>query len=668
MTLSRMCIRSVGYAMSAVLLAIGLGAVAATALILVVAQDLPKLPQPLSRITDLPRTEIFAATGEQLMTLGGTDPVPLSQVSPYFINAIVATEDHRFWDHYGVDKLRTLKALYITLARPGRIQGASTITQQLAKNLFFSFEQSWQRKFREMLVAFQIEASSSKQEILHVYINQIHFGAGAQGIERAARIFFDKPASELDLGEAALLAGLPKSPTRYNPFRHYDRALARRAVVLRRMAAEGLIDSQELKEALESRPVLSTGRTGAKTGSYFIDALLADLVDKYGEEVVYHGGIKVTATLDSRLQANAETAVSSGLERLDGLMGLDAAARVRPQGALVAVETSTGAVKAMVGGRDYARTEFNRAVSSRRQPGSGFKPFVYYTALKTLGMHGATVMEDRPVSIRVAGSPDWSPDNFNNSWQGPMVLKNALTHSVNSVAAQLIELTGPAAVVETAAACGITSPLEPVYSLALGTSGVAPLEMASAFATFASGGVRHKPFLFWRIEDAQGRVIDETFVRGDQVLDPAVTYQVLDMMVSVIDSGSAASVKRSGFTRPAAGKTGTTDGYNDAWFTGFTPSLSVSVWAGFDRQQALRTRGGNGISGGMAAAPIWADFMTAALKNEPERDFPIPDGLRFVDADAVTGCAASFGSRNGVVRVPLRSGQTLCSIRSGGDR
>ncbi len=603
-----------------------------------IAGDLPKLPSPLSRIIETPQSLIYAADGQVLIALGQKTSVSLDMVSPDFLNAIVATEDHRFFEHHGVNKLRTLKALYITLFKPGKIQGASTITQQLAKNMFFSFEKTWQRKFKEMLVAFQIEKSNTKEQILEAYVNQIHFGAGAQGVEKAARMFFDKAALDLTLPEASLLAGLPKSPAQYNPFRHYERALARRRVVLNRMAAAGFISDQAAAEADAVRPKLHDGRRDARTGSYFLDTMIQKLVKTYGEDVVYHGGIKVYSTLDSRLQSDARVSVKEGLGRLDKLMGLEGDAPEKPQAALVAIDTASGAVKAMVGGRDYYASEFNRAVSSRRQAGSGFKPFLYYAAFRDRQFHPASLFQDRPVNIPVAGAPDWHPKNFEKTYKGPMILKQALISSVNTIAAQVVADVGPDAVVDVAKSCGVKSPMKPVYSVALGTSEVRVMDMAAGFATLATLGVRHDPFLFWRVEDARGRVIFEQIVKDRRVLDPATAYQVVDMMEGVVDAGSGRGVRRLGFKRPAAGKTGTTDNYNDAWFTGFTPSLCVSVWTGFDQKKKLKDKNGRGVTGGRGAVPIWTLFMLRAMNGEPERDFRIPEDIRFETVAVATGC------------------------------
>lgn len=636
------------------------GIFAVTLLVLHVASDLPKLPGDLSRIIETPQSLVYDVSGKVVMRLGERESVPLARVSPDFIDAIVATEDHLFFQHHGINKLRTLKALYVTLFKPGRVEGASTITQQLAKNLFFSFEQSFSRKFKELLVSFQIEATHSKAEILEVYINQIHFGAGAQGVEKAADTFFGKSAKDLTLPEAALLAGLPKSPSAYNPFRHMDRALKRRQVVLQRMTETGYITADQAAGAAAVIPALNREKRDARSGSYFLDALIRALVDAYGENVVYRGGIRVHATLDSRLQELAKTSLRQGLDQLDQEMGVAGTDVPRPQGALVAIEPATGAVQALVGGRDYFDSEFNRATQARRQAGSGFKPFVYYTAFDMAGLHPGSVMTDRPVTIPVAGAPDWQPKNFERGFQGDMVLKTAMTRSVNTIAAQLVQLTGPEAVIQTARKCGIDSPLQDVFSIALGTGGVTPLEMAASFSVFASLGYRHDPFLFWRVEDAYGRVLFEHLVQEHPVLDPGTAYQVVDMMKAVVETGSGRRVRDHGFTRPCAGKTGTSSNFRDAWFTGFTPALCTSVWVGFDRQARLADKNGVGITGGRGAAPIWARFMRQATADEPERNFPVPEEIRFETIDPETGCPVDDPVPGAGIVVAVKKGQALC--------
>jgi 1A family penicillin-binding protein len=655
-------LRTVFYMMLAL---VSIAALIGIGMFFIALQDLPRVPDPLSRIIETPPTEIYAATGERIMVIGGREAVPLSKVSTHFIQAVLATEDHRFWEHHGVDKLRTLKALWVTLFAPGRIEGASTITQQLSKNLFFSFKRSYMRKFRELLVALQIEAQYSKREILEAYINQIPMGVGAHGIEQASRTFFRKPAIELTLAESALLAGLPKSPTRYNPYLHYDRAKGRQRVVLSRMVAVGYITRAQAESASRDALNLRPSPSGAQTGSYFLDMVVKSLEERYGPEVIYHGGLKVTTTLDPQLQTWAVESLQEGLARLERMLGVDEQAEygrfgevVRPQGALVAVETNSGAIKAMIGGRSYVETEYNRAIQNNRLPGSGFKPFLYYTALETLGINPATVFVDRPVTIPVVGAEDWTPSNFGLKHEGPMILKRALVQSVNSIAAQLVERTGPEAVIRTAHRCGIESHLEPVYSLALGTSGVSPLEMASSFATFANGGIRHEPFWIWRVEDALGRVLEEHIISGERSLDASIVYQLVDLMRGVIDEGTGSVIRRLGFDLPAAGKTGSTDGYYDAWFTGFTPTLSTSVWVGYDQGEGLRDTQGLGITGGRGAAPIWANFMIKATQGEPPREFAIPPDIRFETVNTITGRAATESTLN-TMRVALREGQSI---------
>jgi len=622
----------------------------------VLLDQLPRVPDPLSRIIERPPTEIYAATGERVLVLGGREAVPLNRISPRFIEAVVAVEDHRFWSHHGIDKIRLTKAFLDGLLPNKRIRGTSTITQQLAKNLFFSLDRSPKRKFLEALVAFQIESKYSKEDILQAYINNTSFGVNALGIEQASRSFFGKPAFDLTLAEASLLAGLPQSPSAYNPYRHMDRAKTRQRDVLGRMVAVGYITRQEADDAFEAslvlRPRQATGR-----GGYFLDAVIRDLEDRYGPEVVYNGGLRVTTTLDIQLQQWGTEAIQKGVARLAAEIGSTEAdsetAENALQAALAAVDVNSGAVKAMVGGTDYLKSEYNRA-RAVRQPGSGFKPFVYYTAMDSLGLTPATVVEDKRVTVPVKGAPDWTPRNFSRKFEGPMILKRALLDSVNTIAAQLIVRVGPDKVIETARKCGITSELKPYYSIALGSSEVSPLEMASAYSVFASGGKRYEPFWIWRVEDYTGRVLEEHIVTGINTLDPATVYQLVDMMQGVVDHSTV--IRSKGFTLPAAGKTGTTDDSTNAWFTGFTPSLSVSIWTGYEYPKPLRDKNGVGFTGSRAASPIWADFMLKATRGEPAREFTVPLDIHFETVDERTGYLVDEGSPNSL-RVAMKPGQ-----------
>ena len=416
-----------------------------------------------------------------------------------------------------------------------------------------------------------------------------------------------------------------------------------------------MISRQEAEEASAAASDLRAQARSLRVDSYFLDAVMKSLEETYTPEVVYHGGLRVYTTLDVGMQQQAEAALQEGITGLESQMAVAGGATDSLteddnglQGALVAVEVNTGAVKALVGGRDFFQTPYNRALQNHRQPGSGFKPFLYYGALERLGKTPADLMVDQPVSIPVAGKPPWKPRNFERSYKGPMVLKKAFTASVNTVAAQLVEALGPEAVVQTARRCGITSPLGPVYSVALGTFGVSPLEMAAAYATFAAGGVSHPPYWIRRVEDVSGRVLEEHIITGERVLNESITYQLVDMMAGVIDEGTGNVVRRMGFTLPAAGKTGTTNDHNDAWFTGFTPTLSASVWVGFDRGQGMRDKNGAGVTGGRGAAPIWAQFMKAATQGEPPRAFMAPPDIYFKKVNPDTGSAAGFWTRNPV--------------------
>jgi len=648
------------------LLVSGLAAVLLVGVFSLALKDLPRVPEPLSRIIETPPTEIIAATGERVLILGGRETVPLNRVAPGFLQAVIATEDHRFWEHHGINKIRILKAIWVTLFEPGKIQGASTITQQLSKNLFFSFKRSYVRKFQELFVALQIESQYTKREILEAYVNQIPFGVGALGVEQASRTFLDKSAIDLNLAEAALLAGLPKSPTRYNPYLYYERAKKRQRTVLQRMVAAGYVTQEQADNAFAYELVLRQKPAGVRSGSHYLDMVIKYLEERYGPEVVYHGGLKITTTLDSQLQSLTVAALQKGLHDLERDLGVPAGAElphasetIRPQGAMVVVDTTTGAVKALAGGRDYFESEYNRAIQSNRLPGSGFKPFLYYAAFEKLNLNPAAVIVDKPVVIPVVGAQDWAPQNFEQRFEGPVVLKRAFTRSINTIAAQLVELVGPQEVIKTARRCGIKSDLAPVYSVALGTSGVSPLEMASSFAVFASGGIYYEPYWVSRVEDAYGRVLEEHIVSGKKVLDKSIVYQIVDMMRGVIDEGTGSVIRRMGFEFPAAGKTGTTDGYKDAWFTGFTPTLSASVWVGFDRDISLRSSHGGGFTGSRAAAPIWAEFMRKATEGEPHREFPIPDDIHFEQVDPVSGCRAGAHTQDSI-RVALRKGQSVC--------
>jgi len=647
-------------ALLAILLGCAFGVIAGI-VVLSVESQLPQLPEQLEEIAMSPPTEIYGIDGSILTVLGGRQQVPLSRISPYFQNAVVAAEDKNFWKHGGLDKMALLRAMYRNLRKFRVVQGGSTITQQLAKNMFFSLKQDWHRKIKDMLMALQIERRFSKEEILEAYCNQSYFGARAFGVEAAAQTYFSKHADRLTLAEASLLAGLPNSPSRYNPYVNPDEAKARQRFVLSRMVVQQMITQEESDSAFNDSLVFRPMYRGMQRGSYFVDYVLRQLEGELGRDVTYHGGLKIYTTLNLRYQRAAEEAVAQGIKDLDDWTGdakkdsmLD---EDKIQAALVSIDPGTGAIVAMVGGRNYEQSEYNRAVSTRRLPGSGFKPFLYLAATDSRGFTPKSVFVDSAVVFDIRGSKPWRPENFDGRYHGPMVLKEAFAFSINIVAAKLIYRVGPEAVVEAAHKLGIKSRLDPNLSLALGTSPVAPLEMASAFGTIANGGTYYEPLSILRVEDRTGNILMEHFFSGTRVYDPETLYPLLDMMKAVVDRGTAWTIRRLGFNAPAAGKTGSTNDYKDAWFTGFTPNLSTSVWVGYDQKREIRDTMRRGITGGRGAAPIWARYMTQVTEGQPSRDFPIPKGIRFELVDVRTGKSPNSATAD-TVQVALRDEET----------
>jgi len=598
--------------------------------------DLPQLPDKLETINlNLP-TELYSVDGKRIQIIGQRRPVNLTDISSWFLKAIVAVEDHNFYRHRGLDHLGLLRALLSNI-KEGRVrQGGSGITQQLSKNLFFSFERNWVRKIKELFIALQLEASFSKEQILEAYCNQIYFGNGAYGVEEASRTYFDARSKDLTLIQAALLAGLPNSPNNANPFSNLDRAMKRTRHILNRMVQLSMISEAQKNQALKSDLQLATPEKETDSNLYFVNHVMKQLEENYGREFVYFGGLKVYTTLDARLQKIAEKAAQAHLDNLEKQM------TVRPgkdslQVALVAIENKGGAVRVMLGGRDFSRSQFNRAVSNNRLPGSSFKPFVYFTAMEQLGYSPATVVVDEPIAFPIQGGDPWEPQNFSNAFAGDLVLKKALMRSINGVAAQLIDAVGPEEVIKTARKFGFKSPLGKNLSLALGTSPVSPLELAGAYSVIANLGIYNKPYMIRRIEDYDGNRLYEHFYGGVQRFPEKSIYPLLDMMKGVIEGGTGRVVRRMKFRHPAAGKTGTTNSFKDAWFNGFTKDLSASVWVGYDDNDPMIKKRGKGLTGAGAAAPIWTYFMQKALEGKDRVHFPKPEGIRIESIDPKTG-------------------------------
>ncbi|MGQ0570737.1 MAG: transglycosylase domain-containing protein, partial [Armatimonadota bacterium] len=485
--------------------------------------DISRLYAPPSQAT-----RIYAADGELIASLfrENRQIVPLTSIPPVLRQAVLAIEDERFYSHRGVDPRGIARALWRNVREGELVEGGSTITQQLARNLFLSQERVVSRKVAEILLALEIERRLTKEEILERYLNQVYFGQGAYGVEMAARVYFGKSVKTVSVPEAALLAGLIRAPSIYSPYRNFALAKKAQVIVLSRMAALGSISTEEAAKARAAKialaPASNAGLAGIRA-PYFVSFVLPRLIEVYGEDLVYKGGLQVHTTLDPRLQAVAEKAVRAGIgtaERRKLNVG---------QAALVAVDPNTGAVRAMIGGMDFASSQFNRAWQARRQPGSAFKVFVYTTAIAS-GVPPTRILHDSPVTYKIRGSRDWSPKNYDRTYSGPVTLRRAIERSINIPAAKMTHELGPAKVVETARTMGIESPLEPHLSIALGSGDVTPLEMAAAFATLANGGLRVQPLSITKVTDAKGKVLEEHRPRRQVGVAPDVAYIMTDLL------------------------------------------------------------------------------------------------------------------------------------------
>ncbi len=603
---------------------------------------LPQLPDQLHDLSLSTPTEIYSDSGELIIVLANRQEVKLSQISPHFIDAILAMEDTEFHKHHGLNKKGLLRAIFTHLITMKRSGGGSSITQQLAKNLYFTFDRSWSRKIKDALLACQIEQRYSKNEILEAYCNQIDMGSNSYGVEQASQTYFAKHADELTLAEAAFLSNLTRWPTRYNPYRNYDDAKERQRIVLLRMFKAGFISKEEMDMAYAEPLNLQRLNLFWGKASYFLDHI-KNLVEKeYSPEVLSYGGLKIYTTLDTRLQNIAQAAVRDELKKLDERLGFkeyDLASIEEKkhyiQAALVSMDPRTGKVKAMVGGRDFSVSQFNRSISNNRQAGSSFKPFLFLAAIDQGKYTPASIVVDSAVTFEY-DRQKWSPSNFDNTFSGPITLKTALSKSRNVVAAKVIFDITPERTVNYAKMMGVKSSLSATPSLALGTSGVSPLEMCSAYCPFANGGISREPLIIKYIENSQGNTLNEFSNRSNQVVDPQSIYLVLDMLREVVETGSGRKVRTLGFRRPAAGKTGTTNDAKDAWFVAFTPDLVTAVWVGFDDNRPIKDKNNLELSSAIAI-PIWTQFMENAHRGERHRNFPIPEGIIFVYVDPKTG-------------------------------
>ncbi|MBI3783197.1 MAG: PBP1A family penicillin-binding protein [Deltaproteobacteria bacterium] len=663
--------------------------------------------------------------------------VPIDRIPMLIRNAFIAAEDDQFYTHKGVDPVSILRAFANNIVAGGKVQGGSTITQQVVKQLLLSPKKSYERKLKEVLLAIRLEQQLSKDDILSLYLNHIYLGSGAYGVAAAANEYFGKPIDKLSVAEAALLAGLPQAPSKYSPFKHWPRARARQHYVLERMAAVGFITPAEADLAMREPIALASRKGSFVAAQYYVEHVRRMLDERFGDSALYQLGLRVQTAVDLRLQTAAEAALRDGLREIEarqhydgtlrhlepgeidafiqeqrrllhgrplergktyeaivrgtsgrgtarlqigpfhGVLVADPAPtghathrngdvlRVRVadgsatdpqgnanytfersgelalQGAAIVIDPRSGDIKAMVGGTDFDGSQFNRATQAARQPGSAFKPLVYAAAFDDK-FTPASVIVDAPVSF-----PDnngvWTPHNYENRFFGPTTLREALTFSRNVPTVKLAQQLGIKRLVTFIKSIGIHSPLPPNLSLALGSSEVTLLDLTAVYTAFANKGMHAEPRFITKITDSQGNLIDDIEPRLDPVLSPETAYIVTSILQDVIQRGTGRRAHEIG--RPAAGKTGTTNDMNDAWFVGYTPQLLAGFWVGFDEKRTL----GKGETGGRAVAPIWLRFMRRALEDEPILDFDVPSGISFVPVEPTTGHRTNPGMAGAIL-------------------
>lgn len=573
--------------------------------------------------------------------------IRLSEMPPLLPKAFVSAEDGRFYQHGGVDGWSVLRAVFNNLRSGRRAQGGSTITQQVARALLLTPEKTYIRKLREAVLAYRIDRVLSKEQILHLYLNQIYLGEGAYGVEAAARAYFGKPARMLDLSEISLLAGLPQAPSRYSPLLDLKSAKVRQRYVLNRMAEDGYITPEEARVAYGREESAHRELPTDPKEGYFLEAVRQYVEERYGTERLLTGGLTIRVTMDRELQAAAVLAVERGVA---AWRQRHPAASDFPQGALVALEAKSGRILALVGGRNFQGSQFNRALQARRQPGSVFKPIIYAAALQG-SFTPASLLNDQPLALPGAAGEVWRPSNYDGKFMGPITLRTALVHSRNIVTIKLLQELGVGPVIKLAADLGISAPLSANLSLALGTSGVSLLEMTGAYQVFANGGTYLAPMMIESVSDRQGRILEKSGVgHPRRVLPNTVAYQLTNLLQGVIKEGTGRQA--DGLEGESAGKTGTTDKNTDAWFIGYTPELVAGVWLGFDRGVHL----GEDETGGHAAAPVWLDFMREAMRVRPPvvLNFLVPEGVVLLPVPQEKGKNMAGGDSSGLPSAFIR--------------
>ncbi len=565
--------------------------------------------------------------------------VSLDRIPNHLIQAFVAGEDARFFQHKGLDYVAIFRAFVRNFFSGEIVQGGSTITQQVVKSLLLSPEKSFARKIREAILAYRIEKYLTKEEILFLYLNQIYLGHGAYGVAAAAESYFAKTIEDLNIAESAVLAGLPQAPSKYSPYHHPQLAKKRQVYILNRMVQEGFISPSEASKAAQTPYlILSKEKPSLEKASHFVEYIRRYLEEKYGKDALYKDGLQVFSAIDLRFQDTAQEAVVAGLKEVEK-RGKYPSSEIplTPEGALICFDLETGYVKAMVGGKDYRKSQFNRVTQGRRQTGSAFKPIVYASALDK-GFTAASIIVDSPIVFEW-GDQKWKPKNFEGNFSGPTTLRNALTHSVNIVTVKIAQEVGIEYIRDYAQKLGISSPLHNTLSMALGSSSISLYELTKAYSVFANKGNLFKPIFIKKILDRNGNLLEENvplsyfeeFPEQEQIITPQTAFLITHLLEGVVQHGTGWRARSLG--RPVAAKTGTTDQFMDAWFIGYTPELITGVWVGFDEERSL----GENETGARAASPIWVNFMSRILKDKPKKDFPIPEGIEFIKIDPKTG-------------------------------
>lgn len=633
--------------------------------------DLEEYTPPIS-------SKIFDVNNNQIgeFTMEKREVIPLENIPRNMVNSIIAMEDTAFFNHPGISVKGTLRAVLTDIVKGKRAQGGSTITQQLAKTLYLTRKKEIIRKLREYILALQIEHRFSKQEILQLYLNQIWFGEGAYGIKEAARTYFGKNVSELSLSDCALLTAQIAAPSRFNPFSYPERAKNRRNTVLMRMYEEGFITKEEYDGAkLDPLPEEKTHRP-LTAAPYFVEYVRRQLEPRYGVDMLWKGGLKIYTTLDLNAQTKSEEIMEKHLAQLDE----NVAKSLKPsyfekrnssetpklQGSFMVMDNKSGAIRVMIGGRDYRESKFNRAVQASRQPGSTFKPFVWMAAI-TNGMTATDIVDDTPMTyyydgkdwrrfddssqfdLSIATQPFigdkefqiWVPNNVDKRSLGRLTLRRGLEQSRNIVAINLTEKVGPTTVVSVARRAGITSRMRSVLSIALGTPEVTLFEMVNAFGTFANAGIKVTPYGVARVEDQNGIILEEFAPQEREVFTPQQSYILINLMKGVVDRGTG--VRAKSLNRPIAGKTGTSQDHRDLWFIGSTPDITAGAWMGYDDYSTIENQD---WTGGATVLPFWVETMGYVLKDYPVTDFRVPEGITFSMIDSYTGRLALPNSRN----------------------